>query len=169
MRNPWPVFPLSIKYISVVIFIAQVQNKIYISFSSSSNIFGSHLKLCCCSCCFVQDPYARLNLPIHPKLSFTPHEIQLASQSIHALQFLKCSSHRLPKFPTVKAVLLNDQTSHQQFYIILLVCSFITAYHYTIMEDNMSKNPWRRLSLTTTTNTMSQCNLLQYLMLYFYL
>lgn len=167
MRNPWPVSPLSIKYISVIIFIAQVQNKIYISSSSSSNRLGSHLKLCCC--CFVQDPYTRVNLPIHPKLSFTPHEIQLASQSIHTLQFLKCSSHWLPKFPAVKAVLLNDQTSHQQFYTTLLVCTVITVYHYAIMEDNMSKNPWRRLSSTTTTNTMSQYNLLQYLMLYFYL
>lgn len=56
-------------------------------------------------------------------------------------QFLKCSSHWLPKCSvTVRTVLLNDQASHQQLYIIL-VCIFITAYHYTVMQNNMSKNP----------------------------
>lgn len=84
-------------------------------------------------------------------------------------QFLKCSSHWLPKFSiTVKTVILNDQDSHQQFYNILLVCIFIIAHHDTILEDNLSKNPCRSLSFTTTTNAVSQYNLLQYLMLYLY-
>lgn len=63
---------------------------------------------------------------------------------------------------------LTGSQSFQQFYILLLVCIFILAYHHTIMEDIMNKNPFRSLSSTTTTNTAGQCSLFQCLMLYLY-
>lgn len=73
MRNLWPFFPLSIKYIFVTIFTTQVQNEIYISSSSSSNIFRSHLKLCRCSCCFAYDLYIYESTCLYIKNSHLPH------------------------------------------------------------------------------------------------